>query len=501
MGVKNKELDWKRLFAIGLSALLLLATLPSIASAQIKAENGEDSINGTWIGEIQGIGEEFKMVFELKQMPSGMINGTIMIPAMGPTPMPITSVRLSGRNLSIEVEKIGSYRGRVSLKSGRASGDWIGEKGNKTPMDLKRSDGESSIYNRPQTPKAPFPYQVKQVEFPNKQGNNKLAGTLTLPKAMRAVPAVVLVSDRGPHDRDANRQDHKPFAVLADYLARKGIASLRYDDRGVGKSTGVYAYGTTMDFATDAFAAVDFLKTQKEIKSAGIGLIGHGEGGLAASIVASKRDDLAFLVLLSAPGMRGDQTLLIQSDAIGRASGLDEDFLNMSRHLLDSFYKVLTESKPDFAKVEKVYGEFAKKMENLPPKEQEKMGHMQQFLGGQLQQFKFLGGNNDQVQTPWLAAYLALDPAPTLSSVKCPVYALNGERDLEILADVHLPAIKRHLSAGGNKKVMTEKLSGLNHRFQKAEKGFQNEYSKIETTIEVSVMKKIASWISGVAGR
>jgi len=498
MGVKNILFVWDRAFVFALGALLFLGALPSIALAQKKAE---DLIDGSWVGEIQIDGQEIKLVFELKQIPSGLIEGTIMVPIMGPTPMPITNARISGRNLSIQVDKIGAYQGKVSLKSGRATGDWIGKEGNKIPMDLERLEGKSSIFKRPQTPKEPFPYQVKQVQFPNKPGNNVLAGTLTLPKAMRAVSAVILVSDSGPQDRDATQHGHKPFAVLADYLAKKGIASLRYDDRGIGKSTGTYAYGTTMDFATDAFAAVDFLKTQKEINPAAIGIIGHGEGGLIAPIVATKRDDLAFLVLLAAPGLRGDQTLLVQSDAIGRASGLDENILKMSRRLLDSFYKVLTQTPPDVAKAQKVYGEFEKMMEAYPQKEKEKLGHMQQFLGSQLQRFQQLENNNGQMRSPWFASYLAYDPSTALNKVKCPVYALNGDRDLEILADIHLPAIKRHLSVGGNKKVLTEKLSNLNHRFQKAEKGFPNEYSKIEVTFEVSAMKKIASWISRVAQR
>jgi hypothetical protein len=140
-------------------------------------------------------------------------------------------------------------------------------------------------------------------------------------------------------------------------------------------------------------------------------------------------------------------------------------------------------------------------MEAYPEKEKEKLGHMQQFLVSQLHRIQQLKNNNGQMQSPRFATYLAYDPTLALNKVKCPVYALNGERDLEILADIHLPAIKRHLATGGNKKVKTEKLSKLNHRFQKAEKGFPNEYSKIEVTFEVSAMKKIASWISRVAQR
>ena len=489
MGVKTRELIYKRAPVIRLRAVL--AALPLITFAQEKPD--KDSLNGTWVGELAIDGQEIKVIYNLKQSPSGIVDGTLRVPQMTPKPLPINAATLSGRTLSIQVDEVGFYRGKVSLKSGRISGDFVGEKGGKMPLNLKRSD-KAWTYKRPQTPKAPFPYQVKEVQFDNKLGDNRLAGTLTLPKAMRAVPAVILVSDVGPQDRDATLHDHKPFAVLADYLARKGIASLRYDDRGVGKSTGTFANGTTMDFATDAFAAVDFLKKQKEINPAAIGIIGHGEGGLIAPIVATKRDDVAFIVLMAAPGVRGDQTLLSQSDAIGRASGLDESFLNLSRRLLDSFYKLLTQTPPDIAKATATYAELEKRMAELSPEKKEKFGYMGQFLGGQLKQIQ-------DGQSPWLGAYVAYDPAPILEAVKCPVYALNGELDLDVLPDIHLLALKRHLSAGGNKKVKIEKLSNINHRFQKAETGLWDEYSKIEETIEISVMKKIASWISETTGR
>lgn len=485
----------KHIYAI--VAGLWLAAVLGGQSAKVLAAEGdgdkEGSVDGSWVGEIPFNGQEVKFIFDLKQAPDGLVSGTLRIPLIGPGAMPITNGRLVGRKLSVEVKKVGLYTGRVSLKSGRASGEWTGDKGDKTALDLVRGD-QAWSYDRPQTPKAPFPYQVREVQFANPLANNQLAGTLILPEAMGRVPAVVLVSDSGPQDRDATLHDHKTFAVLADYLARKGIASLRYDDRGIGKSTGTFANGTTMDFATDAFAAVDFLKGQKEINPAAIGIVGHGEGGLIASIVAAKRDDVAFLVLLGAPALRGDQTLLIQSDAIGRASGLDEAFLKLSRRLLDSFYKLLTQTPPDMPKAAAVFAEFEKKVEELPQEKQELLGPMGQFLGGQLQQVK-------ESQSPWLAYYVAYDPGPTLQQVKCPVYALTGERDLDVLADIHLPAIKRHLLAGGNDKVATEKLADINHRLQKAETGLGGEYATIDETIEVSVMKKIASWIFGVVGR
>lgn len=444
------------------------------------------SIEGDWVGELNIWDKQFRILFQFTQSPTGAISGIFRSPDQTPTPMPMTEIRLKGRNLYIQVEGVGSYRGKLSLKSGRISGDWMGEDGSELKLDLRKQKNAWS-YDRPQTPKSPFSYEVKKVVFPNNLASNRLAGILTLPKGRGPFAAAVLVSDFGPQDKDGTIHDHKPLAVIADYLAKKGIASLRYDDRGVGESTGTYGFATTMDLATDAAAAFEFLKKQKRIDSARVGMIGHGEGGLIGPIVATKRDGVAFLVLLAAPGVRGDQMLLLQNDAIGRASGLDEGMLDLLRRLMSSVYQLLTATSPDLARVEKLGAEFEAAIKKLPPGDGVKIVELGALLASQFEQLK--------TESPWLSWIVTYDPAPVLEQVKCPVLALNGDKDRQVPAEINLSALKRHLISGGNKKVECKKLSGLNHLFQKADTGLPGEYVFIEHTFSTSALKQITDWL------
>lgn len=465
--------------------LIVCAYGLSLSAADRKPQDKE-ALSGDWVGEMDFGGKQFRFLFHFEQSKSGRISGVFRAPDMSPAPMPMTDVRLKGRDIYLSIKTVGSYRGKVSLKSGRMSGDWMGEDGNQLALDLKRSK-EKWTYDRPQTPKAPFSYQTREVEIPNKLGDNRLAGTLTVPKGRGPFAAVVLVSDFGPQDRDGTIHDHKPLAVIADYLAKKGIASLRYDDRGIGKSTGTYEFATTMDLATDAAAAFEFLKNQQTVDAGKVGIIGHGEGGLIAPIVADKRKGVAFMVLLAAPGVRGDQMLLMQNEALGRATGLDDAMLDLTRRFMSSVYKLLTQNPPDLKKAEEMWMEFEEKTKSLPPEEGAKLMELGGQLEWQLAQVK--------AQSPWLSWILAYDPGRVLAKVKVPVLVLNGEKDLQILADINLPIIKRHLLAAGNRQVEVEKMRGLNHLFQKAETGLPSEYALIEQTFSTSALKQIAGWL------
>lgn len=486
MNVNTKKIALGR--AIGL--IVCSCLFPLLAADQ--KPQAKDSLNGDWVGEMNFDGKQFRFLFHFEQSKSGRISGMFRAPDISPAPMPMEDVRLKGRNIYLSIKKMGSYRGKVSLKSGRMSGNWMGGDGNKLPLDLKRSK-EKWTYDRPQTPKAPFSYQTREVEVPNKLGGNRLSGTLNLPKGRGPFPAVVLVSDFGPQDRDGTIHDHKPLAVIADYLAKKGIASLRYDDRGIGKSTGTYEFATTMDLATDAAAAFEFLKKQQAVDAGKVGIIGHGEGGVIAPIVAEKIKGVAFMVLLGAPGVRGDQMLLMQNEAIGRATGLSDEMLGLTRRFMSSVYKLLTQNPPDLKKAEKMSQEFEEKTKSLSPEESAKLME----LGGQLEWQLALV----KAQSPWLSWILAYDPGLVLEKIKTPVLVLNGEKDLQVLADINLPTIKRHLLAGGNRQIEVEKMRGLNHFFQKTETGLPGEYALIEQTFSTSALKQIAGWLIKTVGK
>jgi pimeloyl-ACP methyl ester carboxylesterase len=347
-----------------------------------------------------------------------------------------------------------------------------------------RKDAVPITYNRPQEPEPPFPYKEEEVTFRNMVENFYLAGTLTLPDGEGPFPAVVLITGSGAQDRDGTIFMHKPFKVIADYLTRNGIAVLRYDDRGVGKSQGSMNEATSLTLADDADAGVEYLINRPEIDTRKIGLAGHSEGGLIAPIVASRNNNIAFIVSLAGPGVRGYEILLKQARDILEVSGTDEkeieESLNINKHL----YQLVID-EPDTRKFAKEaldwYGRELDRQGTGPDERKDKMGA---FAEGIV-----------TINNPWMRYFIATDPRQFWSRIKCPVLALNGEKDLQVNYEENLPAIKAALKEGGNRKVKTVALPGLNHLFQHAETGAPGEYLNIEETFSPEVLTLMTSWI------
>ncbi len=213
------------------------------------------------------------------------------------------------------------FEGKISADKSSINGTWT-QSGANLPLVLKPVKDQSELERkRPQNPRKPYPYREEEVSYDNKVQSVRLAATLTLPPEKGPFAAVVLITGSGPQDRDESLLGHKPFLVLSDYLTRKGIAVLRADDRGTGKSTGNFATATTADFATDTEAGIAYLKTRPEVDPHKIGLIGHSEGGVIAPMVAARNPDVAFIVMMAGPGVRGDEILPAQIQAIAEARG------------------------------------------------------------------------------------------------------------------------------------------------------------------------------------
>ncbi|MCB1228908.1 MAG: alpha/beta fold hydrolase [Verrucomicrobiae bacterium] len=464
------------------AAGLLLSIGSSLSAGD---EKGENSLAGTWQGVIAIGGKEIPVVFEISSDGRNGWKGHLLSPSQTDQKIPLSLIDYHDRDLNLAAEIIGgSFRGKMTSSGRSIRGDWT-QGGFTVPLDLDFSE-EAFAYDRPQTPKPPFPYVTEEVSFPNPLGKNELAGTLSFPeKPISPLPAVVLITGSGPQDRDETIAGHKPFAVIADYLTRRGIAVLRYDDRGVGKSTGTFEYGTTMDFATDAWAAVEYLKTRSEIDPEKIGLLGHSEGGLIAPIVAAKREGIAFLVLLAGPGLRGDQTLLTQSKAIGEAAGLKPEMLQLSQQFSKAVYELLTQPNPDLSRVQELGEKFEEEARKLNSEDLEALNQLGPMLEQQMK----------MIESPWFSNFLAIDPAEYLRQVTCPVLALNGKKDLQVIADLQLPAIEAALPSG---KRTVRALPDLNHLFQKAETGLPGEYAAIDETISPTVLKIIGDWIESL---
>lgn len=341
--------------------------------------------------------------------------------------------------------------------------------------------------NRSQEPKAPFNYTSEDITFVNSKAENiTLAGTLTLPKNVKKPAVAILISGSGPQNRNSELLGHKSFLVLSDYLTNNGIAVLRYDERGIGASEGDFKKASTFDLTLDVEAAVTYLKTRKDINTKKIGLIGHSEGGLIAPIVASRNKSIAFIVLLGGPGVNGQKVLETQSWKIAELSGASPEVLEFNKKITSIGYNVInTENDTEKQKLGIENGLKAYKASL----EKEGSSFAQYISDPLITQLTM------QLTNHWLQTFVKIDPKPYLENTKCPVLAINGSKDIQVLPEVNLPAIKKHLETANNKDVTIKELDGLNHLFQKAETGLLNEYATIEETFSPTALVIIKDWI------
>lgn len=306
-----------------------------------------------------------------------------------------------------------------------------------------------------------------------------------MPKGNGPFPAALLLSGTGPQDRDECLFGHRPFLVLADYLTRRGIAVLRVDDRGVGQSTGDFANATLEDSAEDALAGLAYLKSRKEIDGRRIGLIGHSEGASAAIVVASRSDDIAFLVTMAGPGVPGAELARTQAIAMLRAAGATEEQIEKSRRLQQDLIDVLKRTTGAEATERELRRVLAGHIATLEVRERQAVGDLTTFSDAQIRQWL----------SPGFRYYLAFDPKPMLTKVHCPVLALNGEKDIVVASAENLKAIESALKAGSNSDATTKALPGLNHLFQSCKTGTFDECSQIAETISPVALDQVGRWL------
>ena len=398
------------------------------------------------------------------------------------------SIQLDGDVLTIDAPTVnGSYQGTMD-DSGNFAGTW---KQNDFEIALtlvpsEVADVETVIpFKRPQTPQAPFPYRQQEVSIENVGANVTLSGTLTLPAEPGIYPVMVLISGSGPQDRDETLLGHKPFLVLADHLTRKGIAVLRYDDRGTAKSTGEFGLATSKDFASDALAVVELLSTHAEIDPNNIGLIGHSEGGLIAPMVAVESSKVAMIVLLAGPGIPGSEIIMQQSELIGREGGTSEALLALGRKQQAALFKAIVAGISNDSFNELVETQIDEAITVAQGDEKAELEANRDLVISMSQ----------TIISPWFKFFLSHDPAPVLEQVKCPVLAVIGEKDLQVPADTNLHVIDAALEKGGNPSFTCKKLPGLNHLFQTAETGAPSEYQTIEETFAPSALELVSNWL------
>lgn len=468
------------LAALGIALNLVL--LPGSAAGQ--ADRGSGAFVGIWEGTLDAGAAKLRLVLHVTLGDDGVLHGTMDSPDQGATGIPASSVSAEGETLAFVIATLGArYQGTLSADGGSLDGTFS-QSGASFPLALTKVAAPSEP-DRPQHPRPPFPYGVVEVEVANPEAGVTLSGTLTLPPGDGPFPAAVLVSGSGPQDRDESLMGHKPFLVLADHLTRQGIAVLRYDDRGVGSSTGTFATATSQDFASDALAAVAFLQARDDMGA--VGIVGHSEGGLVGPLAASRSDAVDFVVMLAGPGLPGEEIVQLQSDLIARADGAPEALvaanLETQRRL---FALVRAEPDPDAA-APKLRAILEESVAALPAEVREAMAEETTATAFEAQV--------RQVNSPWFRNFLVYDPRPTLEQVRVPVLALNGELDLQVPAEANLREVSAALARGGNPDVTVRALPGLNHLLQKAETGSPTEYARISETMNPAALEAVSAWI------
>lgn len=447
--------------------------------ARLSVSYAEDRVAGHWEGKINTPIQPLTIKVDLSIKDNNW-SGTIDIPTQGAKGLPLSNIHIKETDNKINVKFVIRGVPGTPTFDGHLHDDTITGKFTQggVTLDFTLSRNTISDPARPQEPKPPFPYKIEEVAFKN--GTVNLAGTLTLPEGSGPFPAVLLISGSGLQYRDQTLFGHKPFWVIADYLTRSGIAVLRVDDPGIGKSTPHPKPPTTADFATNVEAGVDFLKKDDRIGS--IGLIGHSEGGAIATIVASRSDDVRFVVLMAAPGVLGAELLRKQNERIFDAMGIVEDRKQTLLTLLDQLFTTLASDMTD-DKLRQQVGEIVRKQfeANGIPIDQQDETQVQAAV--------------EQVLNPWMRYFLAFNPQPILKKVKVPVLALNGELDVQVDAEQNLTGIATALEQGGNRNVTIHRLPKHNHLFQRAITGLVNEYAAIEETISPEVLSLIRDWI------
>jgi pimeloyl-ACP methyl ester carboxylesterase len=464
----------------------MCATFLAIVTLSAQGQ-GIEALAGTWTGRLALPSASLRLVFEVS-VSNGKVTATMDSPDQGARGIPVSSVTVENGKARFEVGTIrGVFEGILVEEGRKLEGIWI-QGGARLPLSL--SFGRESL-NRPQEPQPPFPYLTKDLTFSNQKARISLAGTLTIPAGTGPFPALVLVTGSGPQNRDEELLGHKPFLVLADHLARHGIASLRYDDRGVGKSTGSFAAATTLDFADDAEAALEYLSSRLEVDPKRIGIGGHSEGGIVAAIVASHSERAAFAILLATPGLPGDELLLLQNEALAKAAGIPEAEI--------VFAKALNRALYDIAK------------SPLPPSEllaAAKKTYLEAIDGRSFPSAEERSATRDAADrvvaplaTPWTRGFLSLDPEPFMAALEIPVLALVGGRDLQVPPAENLAALRDSLgSAAGaaHPKSRIAEIPGLNHLFQHSDSGLPSEYGLLSETFSAEALEVISDWISGL---
>lgn len=458
--------------------------------AQVKPQISKNSpyrqITKKWNGLIEIQGMSLPVVFNVEEK-DGALTATMDSPEQGAFGIPTDAATFEDGKLTIKINSMQIEYSGIWNEATESIEGTFKQGPMEIPLNLSKEKVEKKAQIRPQEPKD-FPYQQEEVIFMNPNGKHKLAGTLTIPQDGQFEKVAIFITGSGPQNRDEEILGHRPFLVLSDYLTRNGIATLRYDDRGVGASEGDFSAATSADFATDVSAAMDYLKSRKDMTNKKVVLVGHSEGGMIAPMVATERNDVDLLVSLAGPGISIPELMQLQTTKIAEAEGAPADVVAANAKVLLKIFTYI-KSNPYMDNdqlMEKLRSILKYELKNFPDSVQEEINSKEEFFEGQLAQFS----------TNWFRFFIGFEPATYWKQVTCPVLAVNGELDLQVTSKENLAGIRQALAEGGNKQVTVKEFKGLNHLFQIAKTGATSEYAQIEETFNEEAMAYIANWIN-----
>lgn len=463
---------------------IVFSTLFFLLSCGLTGQS-QSPFSGVWVGALEVQGTQLEMIFDIMEK-ADVLTCKMDVPLQGAKAIPADEVTQQADQISIVYQMIGGqYQGTLSADQQSITGTW-NQGGQSLDLKLSKTEDKSSVtLKRPQEPKPPFPYQSEDYYFENRVEKIFLSGTLTKPSGKGPFPTAILISGSGPQDRNEEILGHKPFWVIADHLTRNGIAVFRYDDRGHGQSKGNFDKATSVHFAADVEAAMNFLKTIPDIDSTQLGLIGHSEGGLIAPMVASKRQDVAFAILLAAPGINLKEILILQSTLLSRAEGTPEEEVIrdsiLNRKMLETYASGM-DLKTRNEKLEETAMVYYNK---LSEEEQQKLGSFKSFYAQ----------STKGMDTPWMHFLLTYEPSTALEKTSCPVLAINGGLDLQVPAKINLKSIEAALKKSPCQNYQVLEIPNHNHLFQKTKTGAFSEYATNEETFSVNVMELMTEWI------
>ncbi len=448
--------------------LLALAAVPSWA---------EDAA-GAWGGHLLG---KLRVIVRLAADDKGQLTGTLESLDQGNAVLQLADIRATPEQLEFAAPQAKStYKGHWDREKKAWVGAWL--QGQPMALTLTRLNGPD---DKPALPKRPqeqaiasgnWPYTVQDVTFDSTAADVHLAGSFSAPKGAGPYATVLLIAGSGPNTRDEDVFGHKVFLVLADALNRAGFAVLRYDKRGIGASSGNYATATSEDFATDARAALAYLRTRPDVDTKRLGVLGHSEGGVIAPMLAASDPDVDFVVLLAAPGVSGQRVLLSQKALFLRADGASDAQIERAMGFNRKMFDVLAQA----------------------PSADDARGQVAAMLAPLVASHEITQQRADQViaevASPWMRFFMRYDPVPALKKVAVPVLALNGSLDLQVEPVENLAAVR--LALVGNKNATVADMPGLNHLFQTAKTGTVSEYAAIEETMAAAALDKITTWVT-----